>query len=282
MTLRSLPALSAERSEKMCGYVQPHDDIEIPFAVIQGAAAGPRLVVTAGVHGSEYCSMETALRLIHLSPHELTGTLVVLPILNVQGFGRRSIYVMPEDGKNLNRMFPGRADGSTSERLAHWLVTSVYPGCDAYIDLHGGDLGEALSPFSLFPNGSERSKELAAVFGLPVAVAAGGEGYTINAAHRLGIPSVLAEVGGNGLWDEARVEQMMAGVHRVMFHLGMLRDAPPLQPPPRVVRMFFGYHRPPQGACGTQEPRGAGRSRRGHRRHQGCIWDYSRERPKRA
>jgi hypothetical protein len=69
-------------------------------------------------------------------------------------------------------------------------------------------LDESLVPFSLFPSGSNASRELAAVFGLPIAVAAGGEGYTINAAHRVGVPSVLAEVSGNGLWDDACVGQM--------------------------------------------------------------------------
>jgi predicted deacylase len=111
---------------------------------------------------------------MNTDPAVLTGMLLVLPVLNVSAFRQRSIYVMPEDGKNLNRMFPGKADGSTSERLAHWLVTSVYSQADAYLDLHGGDLDESLVPFSLFPNGSDASRELAGVFGLPIAVAAGG------------------------------------------------------------------------------------------------------------
>jgi hypothetical protein len=185
--------------------VCPIEGVEIPYAVIEGADPRPCLLVTAGVHGSEFCSIEAALRLMKTPPENLSGTLLVLPILNVQGFRQRSIYVMPEDGKNLNRMFPGRADGTMSERLANWLVTSVYPQADAYLDVHGGDLDEALAPFSLYPSGSEASQTLAALFGLPVAVAAGGEGYTINAAHRVGVPSVLAEVSGSGLWEEATV-----------------------------------------------------------------------------
>ena len=78
-----------------------------------------------------------------------------------------------------------------SERLAHWLVANVYPDVDAYLDLHGGDLDELLVPFSLFPNGSEASLALASAFGLSIAVAAGGEGYTINAAHKLVSPASL-------------------------------------------------------------------------------------------
>lgn len=100
------------------------------------------------------------------SPDGLAGSVLVLPILNVSGFRSRSVYVMPEDGRNLNRMFPGRPDGSYSERLAHWLVTQVYPQADAYLDLHSGDLDEALLPFSVCPSGNDAAKALAAAFGL--------------------------------------------------------------------------------------------------------------------
>ena len=147
---------------------------------------------------------------------------------------------MPEDGRNLNRMFPGRPDGSLSERLAHWLVAKIYPQADAYLDLHGGDLSEALAPFSLFPSGSDASRALAVAFGLPVAVAAGGEGYTINAAGRLGVPSIIAEVGGNGVWDEAGVAAMTAGIDRVLHHLGMVAGPVPAAPQdrPQMVTMW--------------------------------------------
>ena len=186
--ISALPDLRTGHPRKEHGHIRPIPDVEIPFGLIRGAAPGPCLLVTAGVHGSEFCSIEAALRCLHFEPDRIRGTVLVLPILNVQGFSRRSIYVMPEDGKNLNRMFPGGADGTTSERLAHWLVGDVYPKVDAYLDLHGGDLDESLSPFSLFPQDSPASETLARVFGLPVAVAAGGEGYTINAAGRLGVP----------------------------------------------------------------------------------------------
>jgi len=238
--ITGLPDFRTGRMRRDQGFCRPVEGVEIPFALLEGPDAGPCLLVTAGVHGSEFCSIEAALRLLKLDPSEIRGTLLVLPILNVAGFKARSIYVMPEDGKNLNRMFPGRPDGTASERLAHWLVTSVYPQVDAYLDLHGGDLDESLVPFSLFPSGSAASRTLASVFGLPIAVAAGGEGYTINAAGRLGIPSVLAEVGGNGLWGEAGVRQLTDGIARVMRHLAMTTTevAPPPQREPEVVTMW--------------------------------------------
>ncbi len=238
--MTDLPQLRTGRARKAQGFCHPVEGLELPFGLIEGAEPGPCLLVTAGVHGSEFCSIEAALRLLRLEPKDIRGALLVLPILNVQGFKARSIYVMPQDGKNLNRMFPGRPEGTASEQLAHWLVTEVYPKADAYLDLHGGDLSESLVPFSLYPNGSEASKTLASVFGLPIAVAAGGEGYTINAAGKLGIPSVLAEVSGNGLWDDASVTQMTDGIFRVMRHLGMssIDVLPAPQPEPSFVTMW--------------------------------------------
>ncbi|WP_052600509.1 succinylglutamate desuccinylase/aspartoacylase family protein [Microvirga lotononidis] len=240
MTMNTLPPFRTGEVRIEQGYVRPFDGVEIPFGIVEGSEPGPCLLVTAGVHGSEFCSIETAVRLMKRRPEEIKGTLVVLPILNVQGFHKRSIYIMPEDGKNLNRMFPGRADGSTSERLAHWLVTNVYPQADAYLDLHGGDLDESLAPFTIFPSGCEKSKALATAFGIPVAVAAGGEGYTVNSAYNVGVPSILPEVSGNGLWGEDTVSEMMAGVERVMHHLGMIPGPvqPALQTVPQFVTMW--------------------------------------------
>ena len=117
--MTDLPELRTGRAQREHGHIRPVHDIEIPFGIVEGAEPGPCLLVTAGVHGSEFCSIEAALRVMRMDPERIKGTLLVLPILNVQGFRRRSIYVMPEDGRNLNRMFPGRHDGSTSERLAH-------------------------------------------------------------------------------------------------------------------------------------------------------------------
>ncbi len=228
--MSTLPALHSGRPHTEFGHVNPTDHLEIPFAIIEGAQPGPCLLITTGVHGSEFCSIEAAVRLMQTRPEEIKGTLLILPILNVQAFHKRNIYIMPQDGKNLNRMFPGKPDGTTSERLAHWLVSDVFPKADAYIDLHGGDLDEGLAPFTIFPAGSDTSLALAAAFGIPVAVAAGGAGYTVDTAHKLGIPSILPEVSGNGLWGETTVTRMTDGIRRVMQHIGMLSGEAPVTP----------------------------------------------------
>jgi predicted deacylase len=224
--MSALPILRTGKARIEQGFVRPYPDLELPFGIIEGAQDGPCLLVTAGVHGSEFCSIEAALRLLKLPPEEIRGTLLVLPILNVQGFRKRSIYVVPEDGKNLNRVFPGHVDGTASERLAAWLVGSVFPLANAYLDLHGGDLNEELMPFSIFTRGDERAEAIARAFGLPIIVSSRGTGRTISAAAELGVPGIIAEVSGNGLWNDESVAMLTAGIHQVMHMLGMRGPAP--------------------------------------------------------
>lgn len=227
--MTELPPFRTGRPRVERGHVRPFEGLELAYAVMEGQRPGPCLLVSAGVHGSEYCSIETAIRLMQRRPEGLSGSLVVLPILNPGGFARRSIYLMPEDGRNLNRMFPGRPDGSFSERLAHWLTTRVYPQVDAYLDLHGGDLDESLASFTIYGAASEKSRELAIAFGAPTNIASFGNGYSVSAANDIGVPAILPEVGGNGLWGEDSVGEMLAGVERVMHHLGMIEG--PVAPP---------------------------------------------------
>jgi predicted deacylase len=224
--MNTLPAFKTGQPRIEFGHVKPIEDLEIPFGIIEGREAGPTLLITAGVHASEFCSIEAAVRLMQTKPEQIKGTLVILPILNIEGFSKRSIYIMPQDGKNLNRMFPGNPDGTTGERLANWLTTSVFPQAEAYMDLHGGDLDESLAPFTIFPAGCEKSKALAEAFGLPIAVVSSRPGNSVNGARQVGIPSILPEIGGNGLWNETTVGLMIDGIHRVMQHLGMIADAP--------------------------------------------------------
>src|SRR5919112_75019 len=197
--MNELPALRTGRPRTERGHVRPHPDLELPFAIVEGAQDGPCLLVTAGIHGSEFCSIEAARRLMEIPPDTIRGTLLILPIVNVEGFRKRSIYVVPADGQNLNRVFPGRADGSASERLAAWLVNSAFPGADAYLDLHGGDLNEELMPFSIFTHGAQQAQAIPRAFGLPIMVSSRGKGLTISAAAELGLPGIIAEVSGNGL-----------------------------------------------------------------------------------
>ena len=234
---------------------------EMPAFVVRGRAAGPTLAVSAGIHAAEYPPIEAATRLAReLDPGRLAGTVIVVPLVNTPGFFVRSIYVNPRDGRNLNRSFPGSPDGSASERVAHFLLEQVIVGCDAYVDLHCGDMIEALVPFAGYHlTGREEvdraSRSLSEAFGIEHVIAGRsvdlpGTAYA-NAALR-GVPALLAEVGQQGVYEQRSVERLLEGVRAVLAHLGMLPGVPPPGRGPR--REFSRFSWLYADASGTFHP----------------------------
>ncbi|MGE5243684.1 MAG: succinylglutamate desuccinylase/aspartoacylase family protein [Betaproteobacteria bacterium] len=205
----------------------------LPMWLVNGRDDGPTLAVTAGVHAAEYASIAAALALGRsLDPAALAGRVIVLPVMNLPSFAARSIYVCPLDGKNLNRVFPGNAQGTASEQIAAWVFDNVIGQADYYVDLHGGDLVEALVPFTIFfRTGDGRvdrtSLEMAKSFGIHYLVCSETPGSTLSAASRAGIPSILAESGGQGIWAPEDVARHTEGLDRLMRHLGMIPGAAP-------------------------------------------------------
>ena len=121
-----------------------------------GAARGRTLVVTGGVHGCEYVGPQALRRLAgELDPARLSGNVILLPLANPSAFYAGAKQVVPEDGVNLNRAFPGDSAGSLSARLAFALETALYPEADLLADLHSGDCNEALHPLVFFPTAGE-------------------------------------------------------------------------------------------------------------------------------
>ncbi|MBN3753272.1 succinylglutamate desuccinylase [Paraburkholderia sp. Tr-20389] len=221
------------------GYFVVDDDMRhpIPFFVIRSEVPGPVLTVTGGVHASEYTGIEAVVRLSRDADRLRSGTLIVMPVVNTAGFKKRSVSENPVDGKNLNRLFPGSPDGSASDRLAHALFSKVISISDAYIDVHSGDIGEALTPFTFFDAGNEASRVLAAVFGLPYIVGAPRDGFSCRASSSIDVPGILVEAGHSGSVDDACVQQLTDGIHRVMVHLGMCGEAMPASQIPRELSL---------------------------------------------
>ena len=226
-----LGALSAKAGERVYGIHALNIDghaTQLPVFLINGAHDGPVLAITGGIHGAEYASIEAALRLAHsLDPAKLHGRVMVLPVVSMQAYKSRSIYIVPMDGKNLNRQFPGDAEGTASEQLAYWLTFNVFKQANYYVDLHCGDLNEALVPFTVFQKAgdkttNEKSLELARAFGIKYLVGSDIKGSTISAAAALGIPGILAESGGQGIWEPHHIQTLSDGLDRIMDHLGMV------------------------------------------------------------
>jgi predicted deacylase len=220
---------------------------DLPAVVIRGAERGPTLAVVAGIHAAEYCSIEAAIRLGRTTaPSELAGTLVIIPLVNTPGFYERSLYINPRDGRNINRSFPGKPDGSPAERVTHFLTHELIEGADAFIDLHGGDLVESLIPFTIYRETGDaqvdaRSRDLADAFDLDYVLATPADavpGASYAAAAALKIPALIAEVGQQGIYEQASVARHLHGLHNVLVNLGMHSGQEDRRSKPRTLTRF--------------------------------------------
>jgi predicted deacylase len=220
--------------------------VEHPAFEARGARDGPHVTLIAGVHGCEYSSIAAVIRFMNeLATDELAGSITAVPVVSMQSFQRRSPFVVPEDGKNLNRCFPGSYDGTYTDALARSIFDELIAPADFLIDLHGGDLVEALEPFTVYDASpvEDRARALAVAFGLPYVVREDPQGdlagMTCSAAAQAGIPGIIAEAGGCGQLDPVAVELLVEGTRNALRSLEMLpgRVHPP-RPDMRLVGAF--------------------------------------------
>jgi predicted deacylase len=238
--------LRAGPGSKVTGFLDvPGTPIRMPVTLVRGAEPGPLLSITAGVHGGEYPGIEAAIRTAAaLDPKNLRGSVIVVHIVDVPAFHGRNIYICPLDGKNPNRVFPGGPAGTASERLAHTVFTEVISRADFYVDLHGGDLNEALVPFTIMletgdPAVDTRTLALARAYGIRYVVRGRVRGGTYAAAAARGIPAILTEAGGQGVLDDRSLQIHLRGLHNVMRHAGIAPGDPdPVEP----VIVLKGFH----------------------------------------
>lgn len=223
----------------------PGTGLQMPLTLVNGARPGPLVLVTAGVHGGEYPGIEAAIRLARdLDSGEMSGRVVVVHVYGISAFHARQEYLVPEDGKNPNRVFPGRATGTVSERMAHTLMETLVAEATAWVDLHGGDIHEALEPFTIYSDGAApdvvtRSRAMAEAYGTPYIIASQSiAGGTYGAAAGRGVPAILAEAGGQGQLDEPSVAVHLKGLRNVLRLLGVLPGKPDPVPPATHFTQF--------------------------------------------
>jgi uncharacterized protein len=221
--------------------------VEHPAFEARGARDGPRLSLIGGIHGCEYSSIAAVTRFMNeLGTSELTGSIVAVPVVSMESFRRRSPFLVPVDGKNLNRSFPGSFDGGYTEALARSIFDELIAPADVLVDLHGGDMVEALEPFTIYEASpvDEQADEIAVAFGLPYVVReerheGGLGGMTSSAAAEAGIPAIIAEAGGRGQLEESAVQLLVDGVGNVLRRLEMLPGEP--LPPRRPMRRVGSF-----------------------------------------
>src|SRR5438046_1962629 len=161
---------TAAPGQKATGYLEVPAGSDaatsIPVVVVRGAKPGPVLALVSGSHGTEYASIIALEKVIPLlDPAQVSGTVIILPLVNIPSFEQKVPHVNPVDGKSMNRFYPGKADGTQTERASYLITREIVEKCDHLIDFHGGDLDEDLRPYSYWtPTGNPTqdaiSKEL--------------------------------------------------------------------------------------------------------------------------
>jgi len=221
----------------------------IPISVIHGAKAGPTLALVAGNHGYEYTPIIALQRLLpRLDPKQMSGTLLLVHVANMPSFLKRTIYYSPVDGKNLNRVYPGKADGTVSERIAYQITKEIIERADYVLDIHCGDGNESLRPYSYWDVKAggkevvEKSRQLALAFGLDRIVMDSERPsdpaqsvYCSTTATTRGKPAITIESGGLGVTDDESITRIERGVMSVMRLLKMIEGQPQMVEHPMFI-----------------------------------------------
>jgi predicted deacylase len=240
---------TAARGQKATGAIEVPAGSDaatsIPVAVFHGAKPGPTLALVSGAHGTEYASIIALEKLIGmLNPAEISGTVIIVPLVNIPSFERKVPHVNPVDGKSMNRMYPGKMDGTQTDRASFLITKHVVEQCDHLIDLHGGDLDESLRQYSYWTKtGNEQqdrvSREMVLAFGLDHIIISADRPkdpqvsrYLENTATTRGKPSITVEAGHAGTVDAEDVGALANGCMNVMRYLKMLPgSATPIEHP---------------------------------------------------
>src|SRR6516162_8171607 len=240
---------SAAPGQKANGYLEvpagADTGANIPVVVVNGAKPGPVLALVTGAHGTEYVSIIANEKLIaDLDPATISGTVILIPLVNSASFEQKVPHVNPLDNKSMNRFYPGKADGTQTDRVSFVITRQVVDRCDYLIDYHGGDLDESLRPYAYWgPTGNASqdrvSKEMVMAFGLdhiiiwherPTDLAASR--YLDNTASLRGKPCIVVEAGYAGTVEADDVALLVNGTLSTMRALKMLSGEPhPVEDP---------------------------------------------------
>ncbi|MBX2870725.1 MAG: succinylglutamate desuccinylase/aspartoacylase family protein [Saprospiraceae bacterium] len=219
----------------------------LPVAIIKGKTDGPVFTIVAGVHGYEYPPIVATQAIMQeIDVQKLKGTLVVIPIANLGSFFTRTPFINPQDQKNLNNAFPGKADGSITEQIAHFITTNIIPVSEVFLDIHGGDACEDLIPFVCYYNNTKKPKQTALakklsedsgfefVVSYPYTISDTDPAkYTFKQAVQDGKTALSIECGKLGNVQEENVNLIKTGVYNMLATMDMYANGS--GPHPNIV-----------------------------------------------
>lgn len=222
--------------------------IPVPIARIVNGP-GPSVLMQAGNHGDEWEGQIALAELIReIEPRHVRGRLVILPSANFPA-AMAGTRTSPIDDGNLNRSFPGDANGTITQQIAYWIVNGLLPGFDYAFDFHSGGSSLAYVPSALAPRHPDaakmaRTEDLLRAFGAPVsyiaAVPQGGDRTFTSAAHRAGALSMGTEMGGGGAVTQESLRVARDGMRRLLAHVGLLHGLPVPAPTPTRLTEIGG------------------------------------------
>ncbi|RAV30302.1 succinylglutamate desuccinylase [Sinomicrobium soli] len=224
-----------ERLDTLLRVYDSGNTASLPVSVIRGKQKGPVFTVVAGIHGYEYPPIIAVQQLMaEIDPDRLSGTLVVIPIANTPAFYGRSVFLNPQDSKNLNRVFPGDKAGSVTEQIAYRISEEIIPVSDVFLDIHAGDANEDLLPFVCYydkrdaPQQNELARRLTAAAGFEYNVVYPynitpdeAAEYAFKHATQQGVPSLSIEAGKLGTVQEEAVTMTREAVYRMLHEMQM-------------------------------------------------------------
>ena len=224
-----LKNITVQPGEKWSGELElANGDIRLPATVLHGHGTGKTMLITAGVHAGEYVGIQAAIELSQkLKIEKVNGTIIIVKVMNRPAFEARNGSMGLDDGKNLNREFPGNPDGTEMERLAWAISQELQPAADYYIDLHSGDDYEKLTPYVYYAGAAAEevvslSRQMAEQVDVPYMVKSNvTSGGSYNYAASQGIPSILIERGGMGDWSYEEVSSTRRDVRNILCHMGI-------------------------------------------------------------
>ena len=207
------------------GRLYTHTPVTIPVHVIRGKKPGPRLFISAAIHGDEINGVEIIRRLLKLPAlKRLSGTIIAVPIVNIHGLINHSRYL--PDRRDLNRSFPGSEKGSLAARLAHLFMQEIVSQSTHGIDLHTGAIHRSNLPQIRANLDDEETYALARSFNVPVIISSNlRDGSLREAAAEYGIPMLLYEAGEALRFDEVSIRAGVKGIINVMRTLEMLQPS---------------------------------------------------------
>ena len=208
------------------GAEKPAGGYEMPATLLCGAKPGKTLLVTAGIHSGEYAGIPAVQRAAReIEPEKLCGNLLLIHCVNTSGFWAVSPAVLPEDGFNLNKNYPGRPDGTVGERLADWFVRELFPKTDFILDFHGGSWAERMTPCIFYPDApavTEASLAAAKALTVPYLLRSGARGGEYSyAANFCGVPGLLLERGWGYYCQADWCDADYSDIRLLLGHLGM-------------------------------------------------------------